>query len=376
MNILTATMAVDALAFIDITDSRVIRLFDPTTGKSLNNDVIKMRHEIKQIALSQHDYPGISERTLAIVDKNRDLYLTMLKKFGAVDTPRKLAVMAQSIFWHTESPILAVIRDGKLRVYYYPNVIYIDPTLLDFTWEDKDLPDLGRSPELLSYESNRISIRRPDGVVIVASASPFAAHLHSHAIHGKFVQARRICRYVNEKVLWGTMAGLCAWKGELDLAEICYAEIGHFDKVFFVQDIKENTPDEAVKKAQMALLSGGINESENILLQAGKISQAVQLNINCHRWERALELALKYKVEMENVLAARRYYLEAIHHKETLSKFLEIQASPNQMSAKKSRKREKSDKGAKNQNQIESVADLSLPPVEDEDDKRDGDLID
>lgn len=140
MNSLTASITADALAFIDSTDPRVIRLFDPATGKPLNNDIIKMRHEVKQIALSQHDYPGISERTIGIVDKNRDLYLNVLKKFGATEQPRKLAVMVQSIFWHSESPVLAVIRDGKLRIYYYPNVIYIDPTLLDFTWEDKDLP--------------------------------------------------------------------------------------------------------------------------------------------------------------------------------------------------------------------------------------------
>ncbi len=57
--------------------------------------------------------------------------------------------------------------------------------------------ELGRQPEILSYECNRISIRKPDGVLIVGMASPFMAHLHSHAMLGKWMEARRICRYVN-----------------------------------------------------------------------------------------------------------------------------------------------------------------------------------
>ena len=86
---------------------------------------------------------------------------------------------------------------------------------------------------------------------------------------------------------------------------------------------------------------------------------------------RALELSVKYKVELENVLAARKYYLEAIHHKETLPKFLDIQANPSTMSAKtKSRKRDKQEKPSKGPSEpIPEAVPLSL--VEDEEDKRD-----
>jgi hypothetical protein len=44
--------------------------------------------------------------------------------------------------------------------------------------------------------------------------------------------------YVQSKPAWGVLAGLCAWKQELALAEMAYAALGMYEKVLFVRDIK------------------------------------------------------------------------------------------------------------------------------------------
>lgn len=131
-----ATMSGESIAFIDQTDSRIIRMFDPATGKQ--DQEIKIKHGAKIIALSREEYPGTTERTLAILDKNNDLSVMGVKKYGAPSERKLLATMISTIMWHREAPMLACIRDGMLRIYYYPQILYIDTTLLDFTWEDRE----------------------------------------------------------------------------------------------------------------------------------------------------------------------------------------------------------------------------------------------
>jgi len=41
--------------------------------------------------------------------------------------------MVQSLAWNDENNMLAVLTDGKLIIYYYPNVAYIDRYLLPRT---------------------------------------------------------------------------------------------------------------------------------------------------------------------------------------------------------------------------------------------------
>lgn len=57
-------------------------------------------------------------RLLAIVDKNRDLYITPI--MSTTTQLEKIGTIVHSLAWHDRFSILAAISDGKLVVWYYP----------------------------------------------------------------------------------------------------------------------------------------------------------------------------------------------------------------------------------------------------------------
>lgn len=58
------------------------------------------------------------------------------------------------------------------------------------------------------------------------------------------------------------------------------------------------------------MFSGNIQEAEIVLLQAGLIYQAIQININLYNWERALELNVKYKTHVDTVPSYCQKFLD------------------------------------------------------------------
>lgn len=73
----------------------------------------------------------------------------------------------------------------------------------------------------------------------------------------------------------------------------------------------------------MALYRRQPEEAERILLQASPplIHRAIKMNLNLYRWNRALELATKYKVHIDTVLGYRQKYLQEFNKTENLSRF-------------------------------------------------------
>ncbi len=63
-------------------------------------------------------------------------------------------------------------------------------------------------------------------------------------------------------------------------------------------------------------------EAEGVLLQAGLVFRAIKLNIKLFRWERALELALRYKSHVDTVIAHRQRYLQSFGRTEANADFL------------------------------------------------------
>lgn len=46
--------------------------------------------------------------------------------------------MVQSLAWNDENNMLAALTDGKLIIFYYPNVTYVDKYLLPRTVYERD----------------------------------------------------------------------------------------------------------------------------------------------------------------------------------------------------------------------------------------------
>lgn len=70
-------------------------------------------------------------------------------------------------------------------------------------------------------------------------------------------------------------------------------------------------------------MMGRSNEAETILLHNNKISEAIQLCVRMHRWERALDVAKSQKVQsdLDWVLQQRAKYLNTINREEYLPTF-------------------------------------------------------
>ena len=94
--------------------------------------------EIVEINLNKTDIS--SDRKIAYVDSNRDLFMTPVHKRDVI----KLCTMTNSFLWNDTFDILAAISDSRLITWYYPNAIYVDKEIMDLCKEVKEVPDIGR----------------------------------------------------------------------------------------------------------------------------------------------------------------------------------------------------------------------------------------
>jgi intraflagellar transport protein 80 len=66
--------------------------------------------------------------------------------------------------------MLAAVMDGKLMVWYYPNVVLIDRDLVNQTKMVKDGSELGKDPQLMHFDGTHVTVRRTGGYT----------HTHTH----------------------------------------------------------------------------------------------------------------------------------------------------------------------------------------------------
>nr|XP_013015107.1 intraflagellar transport protein 80 homolog [Cavia porcellus] len=182
--------------------------------------------------------------------------------------------------------------------------------------------EFSRNPHIVSFVGNQVTIRRADGSLVHISISPYPAILHDYVGSSKWEDAVRLCRFVKEQTMWACLAAMAVANRDMTTAEIAYAAIGEMDKVQYINSMKD-LPSKESKMAHILLFSGNIQEAEIVLLQAGLVYQAIQININLYNWERALDLAVKYKTHVDTVLAYRQKFLETFGKKETNERYLQ-----------------------------------------------------
>ncbi|CAI9737075.1 transport 80 homolog [Octopus vulgaris] len=317
----TVSLSNDTLAVRSKNDEKVIHLFEVSTGKPVGDGKpICHKLEVVEIALDQCGHAN--ERRLAIVDRNRDLYLTTVRLFGHTRTFLKLGSMVQSLSWNDSCNMLATLSDDRFLIYYYPNAIYVDKDLLPEVIEEKDTSEYGKNPQILQFLGNQVVMRRSEGSLVSSSIKPYPMLLHGYVNGGKWEEAVRLCRFVKEDKIWACLAGMAAYAKELPTAEVAYAALKKADKIQYIARIKD-IPIKEARKAEMALFCGNIQDAEAILLQAGLIFRAVILNVKMFNWERSLELAVKHKTHVDTVLAYRQKYLQNFNKTETNKKFLQ-----------------------------------------------------
>uniref|UniRef100_A0A2K6FTH6 Intraflagellar transport protein 80 homolog n=1 Tax=Propithecus coquereli TaxID=379532 RepID=A0A2K6FTH6_PROCO len=298
-----------------------IFLFEASTGKPLGDGkLLSHKNEILEIALDQKGLTN--DRKVAFIDKNRDLYITSVKRFGKEEQIIKLGTMVHTLAWSDTCNILCGLQDTRLTVWYYPNTVYVDRDILPKTLYERDASEFSKNPHIVSFVGNQVTIRRADGSLVHISISPYPAILHEYISSLKWEDAVRLCRFVKEQTLWACLAAMAVANRDMTTAEIAYAAIGEIDKVQYINSIK-NLPSKESKMAHILMFSGKIQEAEVVLLQAGLVYQAIQININLYNWERALELAVKYKTHVDTVLAYRQKFLETFGKQETNKRYLQ-----------------------------------------------------
>merc|ERR1712203_594097 len=276
---------------------------------------IQYKLDVTHISLNQQG--SGADRKIAILDKNKDLYLT---KAMHADRTEKLGSMVDTFMWNDSTDMIIALADEKLIIYIYPAVCFVDKDLLPKTQETKTCADAGKFAQIVAFYGLHCIIRKADGADLAMVTMPYPQLLYTHYEKGQWEQAVRLCRYVKSPELWASLAAMASYSRALDTVEIALAAIEEVDKVQFVAHINK-LPDEVLRSAELALFCKRPDEALGILKQNKRTYHAIKMNIRLHRWNDALELALKHQTHVDTVLAYRQQHLQQMKHVETNEQF-------------------------------------------------------
>lgn len=299
---------------VDPSSPKQIRVFDAHTGKAIGNPI---SHKLDIVRISLNQQGTGADRKIAILDKNKDLYLV---KAMSPDRTEKLSSMVDTFMWNDSTDMLIALIDEKLVIHIYPSVVFVDKDLLPKTLQTKTCTDAGKYAQITAFYGSHCIIRKSDGADLAHVTTPYPQLLYGHFEKSQWDLAVRLCRYVKSPELWASLAAMAIHARALDTVEIALAAIEEVDKVQFVGHIGK-LPDEVLKSAEMALFCKRPDEAMNILLQNKRIYRAIKMNIRLHRWSEALELALKHQTHVDTVLAYREQHLQQMKHVETNEQF-------------------------------------------------------
>lgn len=315
LNHSTLSLCRDALVLVDPSSPKSIRVFDVFTGRQIDGAKITHKLDIVQISLNQQG--SGADRKIAILDKNKDLYLV---KAMQADRTEKLGAMVDTFMWNDSTDMLIALIDEKLVIFIYPSVVFVDKDLLPKTLQTKICPDAGKYAQIVGFFGPHCIIRKADGADLAMVTTPYASLLYQQFEKGQLEPAVRLCRYVKSPELWAAMAAMAIHARALDTVEIALAAIEEVDKVQFIAHINK-LPDEVLRSAELALFCKRPEEAMKILLQNKRTYRAIKMYIRLHRWPDALELALKHQTHVDTVLAYRARHLQQMKHVETNEQF-------------------------------------------------------
>jgi len=319
LNHSTLSVCRDAVCMVDPANPKQIRVFDCFTGRPVGNP-IQHRLDVTKISLNQQG--SGADRTIAILDKNQDLYIT---KALHSDRTEKLGAMVDTFMWNDNMDMLIALVDKRLQIFLYPSVVFVDKDLLPKTQLTKNCTDAGKFAQIVAFYGARCVIRKADGSDLVMVTTPYPQLLYKHFEKGEWEQAVRLCRYVKSPELWASLAGMAIHSRSLNTVEIALAAIEEVDKVQFVAHINK-LPDDVLRSAELALFCKRPDEALNILLTHKRIYRAIKMHVRLHQWKEALDLAIKHKTHVDTVLAYRQQHLRQMNHVETNELFKQYAA--------------------------------------------------
>ncbi|KAJ1486356.1 hypothetical protein T484DRAFT_2337278 [Baffinella frigidus] len=284
-NSMTVSMSTESIAVIDHSDAKMVRIFDTATGKEQPKPI---QHVLEVTSVSMNRWGSSAHRKCVIQDRNRDLYVVAVGQAataGKEQPPYKLGTMCDSAVWNSETDMLVAMMDSKLVVWYYPNVVFVDRDLTSQTKVVRDASEMGKDPQIVSFDGTHVTIRRSDGALLSSAVSPYPIALYGMVIKSMWEQAIQLCRYVKDANLWACLAVMALNDKELSTAEVAFAAIDEVAKLQYVLTIKE-IPTTEGRNAELALWRRRPDEAEAILLQAKLTYRAIDMHMRLFHWDR------------------------------------------------------------------------------------------
>lgn len=337
----------DTVVIVDSVDAKNVFTIDVNSGKILS----KLVHstEVAAVALNQH-MNGPQERILVFCDRRKDLFVASTQTGGGSNNNSsfKLHSNVESFCFNDETDSLVLLADSKLVVYYNAAAAFVERDLLPVSSLASDATEYGRNAQIVSFTNNRVSIRKIDGALVIYMIASEISLLYELGRNSKWDECLRLCRHLKTNSLtgnrvnfndvlaaggavnnvticiWALLASLALLKKQLNIAELCYAELNEVTKVEYLQYV-QSIPSEEGRQAEMALFRRSPDDAERILLQSSPplIYRAIKMNMENFRWNRALDLAVKYRTHLDTVLGYRQRYLKNFGKTETDSKFIQ-----------------------------------------------------
>ncbi|XP_018322477.1 intraflagellar transport protein 80 homolog [Agrilus planipennis] len=285
------SLSSDTFVVMDILNLNTVYIIDLGSNRSISENAVSIHHDVSICQISLNQAGDIQQRCVAILDKNKCIYICQIK------TPykelHKLGSQVHSFLWNTEQNMIAAIQDTNLVVWYCPTACF-NATALKFTTKVYDSYDLGSNPRINDFVGNFVTIRRGDGALVSVCISPYPAALSSLLRGGNLKEAVNLCRKINDKTLWMCLAVYVI--SNLDVENLSYLEeafaaTDQYDAVDYVLNLKKQ-PTKSQQMAGLSLLGGSMQNAEAILLHNGQVAQAIMMNVQMYQWNRALDLAI------------------------------------------------------------------------------------
>jgi len=221
----TVSLSPDCTVLIDHSDPKLVRVFETATGKEMGKPIA---HVLDVMSVSVNRWGPSMQRKCVLQDRNRDIYIVPVAQplqGGKEPAPFKLGTMCTSAIWNTETDMLAAVMDGKLTVWYYPNVVFIDRDLVHQTKLVQDATDLGKDPQLVHFHGTHVTMRRTDGAHLSHAVSPYPIALYGIVARSMWEHSIQLCRYVKDKTLWACLAVMAL--AEKELRCVCVVYVRH-----------------------------------------------------------------------------------------------------------------------------------------------------
>lgn len=319
----------DTLAVVDHTDKKIIRLFDVMKRAPMGESMAEIEHdtEITKVSLSQYG-PNQQERRLIFIDRKNEMFMspvTPLPGMKKVFLTKKICTQVDTVAWNDKCDILAAVADTRLITWLYPNAPYVDNDLLELASETKDGSEFGTSPTIIAFHDTALIVRREDGMMLTTAVTPFPAMIYDLVSRIHWVEAVRMCRFVDSSQLWATLSGLALQHQELGTAVVALSAINKVDKMQYLKYI-QNMPSGERQNAELLLYRRCSDEAVSILLQARPplLYRAIKVCIRLFQWEKALDIAVKRNSFVEIVLWYRKRFLSDHNKVEENRRFIQL----------------------------------------------------